>query len=82
MNEHSTSHLQSKNQKMCVPIPVIVFKMWPYYSHYRRENATPSSSTSILASYKEVPSPSPGAKESREFINHQRKISWLVNKFS
>ena len=55
MNEHSTSHLQSKNQKMSIPILEIVLKMWPYYSHYRRENATPSSGTSILASYKEVP---------------------------
>ena len=53
--EHFTSHVQSKNQKMCVSILVIVLKMWPYYSHYRRENATPSSSTSILAFYKEVP---------------------------
>ena len=53
--EHSTSHLQSKNQKMCVPILVIVLKMWPYYSHYRHENVTPSSGTSPSASYKEVP---------------------------
>ena len=55
MNELSTSHLQSKNQKMCIPILEIVSKMWPYYSHYRRESATPSSGTYILASYKEVP---------------------------
>ena len=40
---------------MCDPILVIVLKMRPHYSHYRRENATPSSSTSSLASYKEVP---------------------------
>ena len=38
----------TKNQKMCDPILVIVLKMWPYYSHYRRENATPSSGTSLL----------------------------------
>ena len=48
-----------KNQKMWDPILVIVLKMRPHYSHYRRENATPSSGTSSLASYKEVPPPLP-----------------------
>ena len=33
--------------------------MRPHYSQSRRENATPSSATSPLASYKEV-SPPPG----------------------
>ena len=31
--------------------------MGPHYSHCSRENATPSSGTSPLASYKGVPSP-------------------------
>ena len=31
--------------------------MGPHYSHSSRENATPSSGTSPLASYKGVPSP-------------------------
>ena len=37
--------------------------MRPHYSHSSRENATPSSSTSLLASYKGVPSPPPLAGE-------------------
>ena len=40
----------TKNQKMCDPILVIVLKMRP-------RNATPSSGTLPLASYKEVPPP-------------------------
>ena len=42
-----------KNQKMCDLILVTLLKMWPHYSQFSRENATPSSSTSPLASYKE-----------------------------
>ena len=49
-----------KTQKMCDPILVNLLKMRPHYSQYRRENAIPSSSTSPLASYKEVlPPPAP-----------------------
>ena len=40
---------------MCDPILVIVLKMRPHYSQSSRENPTPSSGTSPLASYKEVP---------------------------
>ena len=36
-------------------ILVTVFKMRPHYSQSSRENATPSSGTFPLASYKEVP---------------------------
>ena len=46
-----------KNPKMCDPILVTLLKMRPHYSQSSRENATPSSGTSPLASYKEVPSP-------------------------
>ena len=49
-----------KNQKMCDPILVILLKMRPHYSQSSGENVTPSSSTSPLASYKEVPPPPPG----------------------
>ena len=45
---------------MCDPILVTVLKMKPYYSQPSRENATPSSGTSPLASYKEVPPPPSG----------------------
>ena len=46
-----------KNPKMCDPILVTPLKMRPRYSQSRRENATPSSGASPLASYKEVPPP-------------------------
>ena len=46
-----------KNQILCDPILVTLLKMRPHYSHSSRENATPSSGTSPLASYKGVPSP-------------------------
>ena len=42
---------------MCDPILVTLLKMRPHYSQSSRENATPSSGTCPLASYKEVPSP-------------------------
>ena len=44
-----------KNQKMCDPILLTLLKMRPHYSHSSRKNATPSSGTSPLASYEEVP---------------------------
>ena len=44
-----------KNPKMCDPILVTLLKMRPHYSQSSRENATPSSGTSPLASHKEVP---------------------------
>ena len=40
---------------MCDPILVTLLKIRPHYSQSSRENATPSSGTSPLASYKEVP---------------------------
>ena len=45
------------NPKMCDPILVTLLKMQPHSSQSSRENATPSSGTSQLASYKEVPPP-------------------------
>ena len=49
--------LTPKNPKMCDPILVTLLKTRPHYSQSSRENATPSSGTSPLASYKEVPHP-------------------------
>ena len=46
-----------KKFEMCDPILVTLLKMRPHYSQSSRENATPSSGTSPLASDKEV---SPG----------------------
>ena len=42
------------------PILVTLLKMGPHYSQCSRENATPSSGTSPLASYKEVTPPRGG----------------------
>ena len=42
---------------MCVPILVTLLKMQSHYSQSCRENETPSSGTSPLANYKEVPPP-------------------------
>ena len=44
-----------KKPKMYDPILVTLLKMRPHCSQFNRENATPSSGTSPLASYKEVP---------------------------
>ena len=49
--------LTPQNPKMCDPILVRLFKMRPHNSQSSCENATPSSSTSPLASYKEVTPP-------------------------
>ena len=46
-----------KNPKMCDSILVSPLKMQPYYSQSGRENVTPSSGTSVLASYKKVSHP-------------------------
>ena len=48
-----------KNQKMCDPILVTLLRMRPHDSQSSHENATPSSGTSPLASYKEVSPPGP-----------------------
>ena len=45
---------------MCDPILFTPLKMQPHYSQSSRENATPSSGTSPLASYNEVPPLPPG----------------------
>ena len=49
--------LTPKNPKMGDPILETLFKMRPHYSQSSSETATPSSSTSPLTSYREVPPP-------------------------
>ena len=49
--------LTPKNPKMCDPILVTLSKMRPHHRQSIRENATPSSGSSPLASYREVPPP-------------------------
>ena len=54
---------------MCDPILVTLLKMRPHYSQSSRENATPSSGTSPLASYKEInPGAAASSKLYRTFI--------------
>ena len=52
--------LTPESPKMCNPILVTLLKMRPHYGQSSRENGTPSSGTSPLASYKEAPPPPPG----------------------
>ena len=47
----------SKNPNMCNPITVVTIENAAHYSQSSHENAIPSSSTSPLFSYKEVPPP-------------------------
>ena len=58
------------NPKICDPILVTLLKMRPHYSQSSRQNATPSSCTSPLVSYKEVPSPPP-PRATRILLVHQ-----------
>ena len=59
-----TNSLTPKNRKMCDPILVTLLKMRPHSGQSSRKNDTPSSDTSSLASYKAVPPPTPGEKQS------------------
>ena len=58
---------------MCDPIQVSLLKMRPHYSQSSRQKGTPSSDTSPLASYKEVPFPSPPGSY---FWKHLRHFCW------
>ena len=53
---------------MCVPILVTLLKMQSHYSQSSRENETPSSGTSPLANYKEVPSPGGGGEGTKTSV--------------
>ena len=72
--------LTPKNPKMCDPILVTLPKMRPYYRQSSPENATPSTGTSPLASYREVPPPRPIEWEPqlnwKYGYNHERLRSW------
>ena len=56
------------------PILVTLLKMRPHYGQSSRENATPSSGTSPLDSYKEVPlpPPPPRVKDSFSVLTHKQ----------
>ena len=72
-----------KNPKMCDPILVTLLKMQPHYSQSSRENATPSSGTSPLALYTEVPPrPSPRSPCRPKTIYYLFWIGQLIVKSS
>ena len=73
-----------KNPKMCDPILVTLLKMRAHYSQSSRENGTPSSGTSPLDSYKEVPPPPQdvGLLPLSTFMGStqlRRKTQWKIN---
>ena len=50
---------------MCDPTLITLLKMQPHYRQSSRENTSPSSGTSPLASYKEVPPSPPGVADAK-----------------
>ena len=52
LNVNTKNCLTPKNLKMCDPFLVTLLKMRPHYSQFSSENATSSTGTSPLASYK------------------------------
>ena len=66
---------------MCDPILVTLLKMGPHDSQSSRENVTPFSGTSPLASYNKVPSLPPGQavyeKLKQKTVNHRVSIAQL-----
>ena len=59
---------------MCDPILVTLLKIQPHYSQSSRENATPSSGTSPVASYKKEPLPPPPGDNNEVDVNDTLKI--------
>ena len=63
---------------MCDPILVALLKMQPHYSQSSRENATPSSGTSPIASYREVPppprDPAIDVRNTRFYVSNQTNL--------
>ena len=65
-HKHSRTFANRKYEELSYLDPILVtlvLKMRPHYSQSSRENATPSSDTSPLACYKEVPPPPPWDNE-------------------
>ena len=62
---------------MCDPILVTLLKMQPHYSQSSRENATPSSGTSPVASYKEVPPPGAPLDTITLINNYSMSPRWI-----
>ena len=64
---------------MCDPILVSLLKMRPHCSQSSRENATPSSGTSPLAYYKEVP---PGGLSDSGEVSSRYIVVFALSQFS
>ena len=74
MNPYLIEFSHLKNPKMHDPFLVTLLKMRPHSSQSSHENATPSSGTSPLPSYKEVPPPPPpGDSDFKECPKRQNK---------
>ena len=71
--------LSPKNPKICDPILVTLLKIRPHFSQSGRENAAPSSGTSPLASYEEVPPLPPDLfTTATSFCSGGQSIHWLL----
>ena len=82
-NRKSEELSYPKNHKKCDPI-LTLLKMRLNYSQSSRENATPSSGTSPLASSEEVPPPPPPRAEVQPltfFIYRFQEDVWVVGKW-
>ena len=69
------AYLPQKSENL-QPILVTLLKMRPHYTHSSRENATPSSDTSLLGSCKGVPPPPGLSTNLVKFQDAQGK--WIV----
>ena len=67
-----------KNPKICNPILVTLLKMRLHYTHSSRENATPSSDTSLLGSCKGVPPPPPPGLSTNLVKFQDAHGKWIV----
>ena len=60
---------------MCNPILVTLLKMRPHFSQSSHENATPSSDTFLLASYKEV---TPPPRDYQRIFHPANRVSFCL----
>ena len=66
-----------ENPEMCDPMLVTLSKMQPHYSQTSRENATPSSGTFPLASYRSL-SLSRNKKKKLETVQWKKPRKWML----
>ena len=66
-------------KNLCDPILVTLLKMRPHYSKSSRENATPSSGTSPLASEREAPPPPPEYSRLSSHLSGKQGLSCEIS---